>query len=164
MPVETKTVNLKTDLAFWRAYCQNASRLVPLMDYHTRVIWERIKCRLYPFCLFTPLIETCSCKLCSLKCELCRKVEWACVHHTSYDDEAIPESNPRWASHYKLACNSCHKKDHIKKPWLNNRKGWKEVFSAMSMVRETQFDVHVPEFNCYVINRYGRLDIVRLGQ
>ena len=158
-----KAVDLKDNRDFWVVYCENASKLVSPMDYHTRVIWSKINCHYYPFCLDTPLPQTCSCKLRDLKCEICHKALWDGIDPTSYGKEAIPGNNPNWLKHYKLACNSCHRKEHIKKPWLNNRKQWKEVFSAKSTLLLGQLVIQVPEFNCYVIKDHRRLDIVRLG-
>lgn len=111
-------------------YCEMEMRKVPLADYRTRFIWEKIGCRLFPFCHQTPLPDLleCDCKYEKLHCARCKRAYGSCVHHLSYGPEALPrDTDNSWVKYYRYLCDSCHRKEHYAHPELNNRKEWEDT-------------------------------------
>ena len=114
---------------FYIEFCEWRAFTIPLADYRTRVIWEKIGCRYWPACHVTPLPQllNCNCKFPNLKCERCGTGN-PIVHHTAYCPEALPrEDNKRWLKYYKLLCEICHRKEHYEHPELNNRQAWDQL-------------------------------------
>jgi len=126
--------SMQNEALYWKDYCIKLSDETPLWEYKLRVLWAKSDCRLFPFCIWTPLKELlrCDCPVEKLKCERCGK---ECgvnqvVHHKAYCEEAVPnKKNKKWLKYYKLLCSSCHRKEHLEHPELNNRKVWNDIVS-----------------------------------